>query len=1335
MALFAALALAGMIGILAFNVGQTTEAQEMPLQPPTNLTAVTTSQTNIVLVWTPAAMGNGYRVERSEDGRTGWVMLDPPDTPLTMGSTTYSDTDESLDLSTTYYYRVSAVDATRRSRPSNVANATTGGVQPPGAPSVPTLAVEGPSRIMLTWTMDANTPTGGGDITGYRIEYSDDSNDPPTGTWRVLVANTMSSTDLTHTDYGSVAALEAGDQRWYRVSAINSAGVGTTSPPMRSEPTPGTAAVLTEAPTGLTARAMGPTQIELSWTAPKNVGDDEITGYQIEFGDLTTTTGDWVDLDDLVPNTGNDKTTYTDDGSEQALSAETTRRYRVYAINAATGDRAGSNVASATTGEATVPGKPTALRLVPTGPEAITVNWTAPVNTGGDMITGYRIERSENGTAWTVVVASFTPQNIANTPEMHPDRSVPKANTRWHYRVSAINSEGRGAPSDSVSAPTHQASVPGAPTGLTAWEGGRTRIVLQWQEPEATGGEITGYKIEYSAAANGPWTDLVADTMSDATTYTDDAELEAGDIRYYRVSTINSFETSAISNVYSAVAGDTELNAPTGLRVVNSGQKHFTLTWTAAAGTGGTGYMVERSEDNHTGWAMVGAVVSGITTTTTIDMDESLKLSTRYYYRVSMVADTTKRSRPSSVANQMTGGVESPGAPSITAVTPLGPSRIMLTWTMDANTPTGGGEITGYRIEYSDDSNDPPTGTWRVLVANTMSSTDLTHTDYGSVAALEAGDQRWYRVSAINSAGAGTASPPMRNSVATQATAQVATGAPTGLTARAMGPTQIELSWTAPKNVGDDEITGYQIQFGDLITTTGDWVDLDDLVPNTGNDKTTYTDDGSEQALSAETTRRYRVYAINAANTDNTSDGSNVASATTGEATVPGKPTALRLTPTTSQAITLNWTAPINTGGDMITGYRIERSENGTAWTVVVASFTPQNIANTPEMHPDRSVPKANTGWHYRVSAINSEGTGDASDSAFAYTYVASAPGMPTDLTAWEEGPTRIVLLWQEPDTTGGEISGYKIEYSADGSTSWMELVANTMSDATTYVDDGSVAELEAGDIRYYRVSTINSFETSAISNVYSALTGAMALGLTVDGPATASHAENDTDMVATYTVSGPGSDMATWTLEGADRGDFRISNGMLTFATPPNFEMPASADMDNEYMVTVKATSGTNTDMRDVTVTVTNVNEPGTVTLSTMRPIVGTEVTAELTDPDGMVSDVTWDWWRSATADGELLEIVGEIDPTYIPTAADENMYIKARALYTDPEASGQVAPSDAALVTAGDPLVIRYDANGNGMVDRGEVIAAITDYLNEVGGITRANVIYLIGLYLAGP
>ena len=109
------------------------------------------------------------------------------------------------------------------------------------------------------------------------------------------------------------------------------------------------------------------------------------------------------------------------------------------------------------------------------------------------------------------------------------------------------------------------------------------------------------------------------------------------------------------------------------------------------------------------------------------------------------------------------------------------------------------------------------------------------------------------------------------------------------------------------------------------------------------------------------------------------------------------------------------------------------------------------------------------------------------------------------------------------------------------------------------------------------------------------------AMGVRISGPASVSYLENGTGAVETYTATGMDADTARWTLEGDDAGDFSLSassgeSTMLMFRSSPNYEAPVDADSNNVYMVTVKATVGTESDTQDVRVTVTNdENEPDT--------------------------------------------------------------------------------------------------------------------------------------------
>ena len=83
-------------------------------------------------------------------------------------------------------------------------------------------------------------------------------------------------------------------------------------------------------------------------------------------------------------------------------------------------------------------------------------------------------------------------------------------------------------------------------------------------------------------------------------------------------------------------------------------------------------------------------------------------------------------------------------------------------------------------------------------------------------------------------------------------------------------------------------------------------------------------------------------------------------------------------------------------------------------------------------------------------------------------------------------------------------------------------------------------------------------------------------------------YAENGTGSVAEYSVTDlEENESVTWSLAGADRGDFSIVGGILSFATAPNFEQPADANRNNVYEVTVRATAGIHTIPQALTMSV----------------------------------------------------------------------------------------------------------------------------------------------------
>ena len=97
----------------------------------------------------------------------------------------------------------------------------------------------------------------------------------------------------------------------------------------------------------------------------------------------------------------------------------------------------------------------------------------------------------------------------------------------------------------------------------------------------------------------------------------------------------------------------------------------------------------------------------------------------------------------------------------------------------------------------------------------------------------------------------------------------------------------------------------------------------------------------------------------------------------------------------------------------------------------------------------------------------------------------------------------------------------------------------------------------------------------------------------------------------------------------------------------------------------------------------------------------------------------------------------MGEPSFTYTVTAPeteDEYTFSGVAQFDTDRENDLPVGGASTIAVIAGDPLVNSYDVNGNGTIEKSEVIAAINDYL-FAGVISKEDVIKLINLYLFGP
>ena len=227
----------------------------------------------------------------------------------------------------------------------------------------------------------------------------------------------------------------------------------------------------------------------------------------------------------------------------------------------------------------------------------------------------------------------------------------------------------------------------------------------------------------------------------------------------------------------------------------------------------------------------------------------------------------------------------------------------------------------------------------------------------------------------------------------------------------------------------------------------------------------------------------------------------------------------------------------------------------------------------------------------------------------------------------------------------------------------------------------------------------------------------------------TRSIAENSaagTAVGAPVRATDPDRDSLTYTLGGSDAATFSIgrTSGQLMARAALDYETKPSYSVG----VTARDNRG-GSDTTTVAVAVTNVEEQGTVTLNPDRPLVGTALTASLTDPDGGVTGETWRWSRSDAADGTFTGIGGATRASYTPVEADDGMYLKITVTYTDGHGPNKTATAGAMV---SDPLIARYDANKDGTIEIRELFNAIDHYFD--GTIEIRELFKVIDYYFDG-
>ncbi|MBC7782642.1 MAG: S8 family serine peptidase [Burkholderiales bacterium] len=384
------------------------------------------------------------------------------------------------------------------------------------APAAPTgltavLPSYSQTEAELTWVDNATNETG------FIIERSQSSS------FAVIDRSFTPPANATrYNDWG----LQQGTTYYYRVKAVGvngASGPSNTASLLVPLPPPG----IPTAPGTLTAvtPTYSLTEAELSW-ADRSSNE---TGFVIE----RSTSSTFATIDKTL-TAGPGSTRYNDWG----LTAGQAYYYRVKAINGAESST-WSNTASV--GVAPVaPSAPTTLAVIAVAGDttAAKVSW---IDTSTNETT-FELQRS---TTTTFTAATTTTITVATNAVTHIDIGL-AAGKSYYYRVRAVNSVGNSAYSNTGTFVTPAATVPTAPTGLTALvvAGDGKSVRLTWID---TSNNETRFELVRATSIISQTTiTLPANSTSHV-----DTGLKKGTTYYYMIRASNSVGDSSYSPIVS----------------------------------------------------------------------------------------------------------------------------------------------------------------------------------------------------------------------------------------------------------------------------------------------------------------------------------------------------------------------------------------------------------------------------------------------------------------------------------------------------------------------------------------------------------------------------------------------------------------------------------------------------------------------------------------------------------------------------------------------------------------------------------------------------------------
>ena len=859
-------------------------------------------------------------------------------------------------------------------------------------PDIASISDIAPGNQLAIITWSAPTTPSGAPVNGYDLRHIDvDKVRPDDGDWSTL-QNVWSSGDLTY----SVSGLENGVETRFQIRARNSNGVGPWSPAESSIPRTTPAAPTVDPITGYNTR------LQISWSAPSDDGGAEIIAYhlrRIESAATDKSDANWPGVDNIW-RAGPGGFAYSLTG----LTNSTQYDVQIRAESAA-GRGGWSTVRSGTPGNK--PDAP-AIDSVTAADASLTVAWTAA--SAGGTANRYDLRHKQSSdpdvpASWTTASSVWTTGSGTLEYELTPLEN----GISYDVQVRGGNSSGAGPWSISTSA-TPQ-GVPGAPEIDNVVPGPR-QLTVSWKPPDSDGGsEITSYELHHKKSADpdepASWTDvlMVWSTGAGALEY-EIAALENGTSYDVQVRAVNSIDPGPWSIPESKTPGDA-LGPP--LNVIAKAQERaLEISWGAPAGASGVitwevryiqSDTTDRADEN---WESEDRLIQSVPYRHTVS---DLLPATNYDVQVRGF-NANGAGQWSVVASGRP--YDPPGRPELAPLV-LESQAVTLLWTRLVD--DGGADITSYDLQYWQGELPDANTNWN-LRSNIWRVTRDSKTSF-RLGGLRNGNRYWVRLRAANAGGEGPWSS------AQPGVPRTAPGSPLKPGVQP-GQWELEINWAEPRDDGGAQVTAYDLRR--KLSSEPDeplsWTD----VPNiwtTGSRDLEYTLGGLDNGTAYD----IQVRAVNPAGPGTWSvTGKGIPRTTAGRPAI----TAIEAV---HQSLEIEWTAPLDNGGNEISAYDVRRKRTldpdvPASWIEI---FGVWKSSDSSDLKYVVGALVNGTEYDVQVRAVNDAGPGpwSLSDSGTPVT----VPGAPA-IVSVEPFDQSLEFSWLRPTFDGfAGINSYDLRH------------------------------------------------------------------------------------------------------------------------------------------------------------------------------------------------------------------------------------------------------------------------------------------------------------------